>query len=93
VRAETLRGDVRIVVRDSGLGIPREDQAHIFTKFFRGRAAASGIPGTGLGLAVARQIIEAHGGVIGFASEEGRGTTFWIELPAHRGADVRRDVA
>jgi signal transduction histidine kinase len=93
VRAETLRGDVRIVVRDSGLGIPREDQAHIFTKFFRGRAAASGIPGTGLGLAVARQIIEAHGGVIGFASEEGRGTTFWIELPAHRAASVRRDVA
>jgi signal transduction histidine kinase len=93
VRAETLRGDVRIVVRDSGLGIPREDQAHIFTKFFRGRAAASGIPGTGLGLAVARQIVEAHGGVIGFASEEGRGTTFWIELPAHRATDERRDVA
>jgi len=93
VRAEALRGDVRIVVRDSGLGIPREDQAHIFTKFFRGRAAASGIPGTGLGLAVARQIVEAHGGVIGFASEEGRGTTFWIELPAHRAADEQRDVA
>jgi signal transduction histidine kinase len=93
VRAETLRGDVRIVVRDSGLGIPREDQAHIFTKFFRGRAAASGIPGTGLGLAVARQIVEAHGGLIGFASEEGRGTTFWIELPAHRAADEHRDVA
>jgi signal transduction histidine kinase len=93
VRAEALRGDVRIVVRDSGLGIPREDQAHIFTKFFRGRAAASGIPGTGLGLAVARQIVEAHGGVIGFASEEGRGTTFWIELPAHRAAHERRDVA
>ena len=93
VRAEALRGDVRIVVRDGGLGIPREDQAHIFTKFFRGRAAASGIPGTGLGLAVARQIVEAHGGVIGFASEEGRGTTFWIELPAHRAADEQRDVA
>ncbi len=93
VRAEALRGDVRIVVRDSGLGIPREDQAHIFTKFFRGRAAASGIPGTGLGLAVARQIIEAHGGVIGFASEEGRGTTFWVELPAHRATHERRDVA
>jgi len=93
VRAESLRGDVRIVVRDRGLGIPREDQAHIFTKFFRGRAAASGIPGTGLGLAVAQQIVEAHGGLIGFASEEGRGTTFWIELPAHRAADEHRDVA
>ncbi len=86
VRAEALRGEVRIAIRDRGIGIPPEDQAHIFTKFFRGRAASSGIPGTGLGLAVARQIVEAHGGLINFASEEGRGTTFWVELPAQIGA-------
>ncbi len=93
VRAESVGDDVRIVVRDQGIGISPEDQAHIFTKFFRGRAAATGIPGTGLGLAVARQIVEAHGGVIGFASEEGRGTTFWVELPARRTADEPHPVA
>ena len=73
---------VRVVVRDEGRGIPRDQQDRIFTKFFRGDAGATGITGTGLGLAVSREIVEAHGGRIGFDSEPGAGTTFWLELPA-----------
>jgi len=75
---------LRLEVTDHGLGIPTDDQPRIFTKFFRGRAAARGIPGTGLGLAVAREIIEAHNGVLGFVSASGRGSTFWFELPTYR---------
>ena len=73
---------IRVRVRDHGIGIPGEQQAHIFTKFFRGDAPARGIPGTGLGLTLAREIIEAHGGTIGFDSAANHGSTFWIELPA-----------
>jgi len=76
-----------VLVEDEGLGIRAEHQPRVFTKFFRGEAKASGIPGVGLGLAVAREIVEAHGGRIGFESVEDEGSTFWFELPA--AAEVR----
>jgi signal transduction histidine kinase len=77
---------VRLIVRDEGLGIPEDQQERIFTKFFRGDAGATGITGTGLGLAVSRQIVEAHGGSIGFDSDPETGSTFWVELPEEPGA-------
>ena len=83
VTASLIRGEGWIWVRDRGLGIPRDQQDRVFTKFFRGEAARKrAISGTGLGLVLARQIVEAHGGSLGFDSEEGRGSTFWVRLPA-----------
>jgi len=85
VSADRANGSVRVEVRDEGMGIPVNQQSKIFTKFFRGDAAASGITGTGLGLAVSRDIVESHGGRIGFTSAEGEGTTFFVELPGANG--------
>jgi signal transduction histidine kinase len=75
--------EVTLWVRDTGLGIPEEHQEQIFTKFFRGDVGRQrGIPGTGLGLVLAKQIVEAHGGDVGFESEEGSGSVFWFCVPA-----------
>ena len=81
VQAEQVNGVVRVSVRDEGLGIPDELQQRVFAKFFRGDADASGIPGTGLGLTIARSVVEAHGGRMNFESARGKGSVFWLELP------------
>jgi signal transduction histidine kinase len=85
VAAEPRDGLVAISVADQGLGIQEPQQDRIFTKFFRGDAGATGITGTGLGLAVSREIVEAHGGTIGFDSDPSTGSTFWVELPEEPG--------
>jgi signal transduction histidine kinase len=71
-----------IKVSDTGIGIPTEDLPHIFDRFFRvdkARSRATG--GTGLGLSIAHKIVLMHGGNIRVASQEGKGTSFYIELP------------
>jgi PAS domain S-box-containing protein len=74
-------GNKTIVVSDTGIGIPEEEQNKIFTKMFRGGNARSiGSQGTGLGLYLIKSIIGAMGGSIGFVSEENKGSTFTIKL-------------
>jgi signal transduction histidine kinase len=71
-----------ISVSDSGIGIPQNEQAQMFGRFFRtSNARQSGVEGSGLGLAITRGIVEAHGGTIGFESVEGVGSTFRLTLP------------
>ena len=77
------RERVAIRVRDEGLGIPAAERRAIFRKFVRGSAAASAnVKGSGVGLAMVRHIVAAHGGEITVASEPGQGSTFTILLPA-----------
>ena len=71
---------VTFTVRDTGVGIPADDLARIFERFYKtDRARATG--GTGLGLAIARHLVEAHGGQIWAESTEGRGSTFFFTIP------------
>jgi signal transduction histidine kinase len=73
---------VEIAVRDQGVGIPRHEHRRIFERFVRGSAARErNIRGTGIGLAMARQIVRAHGGDITVESEPGQGSTFRVLLP------------
>lgn len=82
VHTELLDGNVRINISDSGIGIPKEQQSRIFEKFFRSDNAVSiQAQGSGLGLYVAKEVVEKHGGRIEFQSEVDKGTTFTVILP------------
>ncbi|HSR19821.1 MAG TPA: hybrid sensor histidine kinase/response regulator [Anaerolineales bacterium] len=73
--------EVLISVADTGTGISKEDLPHIFGDFYRGKANHTAETGSGIGLAVARRIVEAHRGSIAVESEPGTGSTFVIQLP------------
>ncbi len=79
----TVRGStVEIAIRDRGVGVPIQDQRRIFDKFARGaNAAATAAKGTGLGLAMVRHAVTAHGGGVRVESLPGEGSTFTITLP------------
>ncbi len=71
-----------IRVRDTGIGIPAAEQEHLFTRFYRSSLAQRrAIPGSGLGLSIARAVVHQHGGSVRVESTEGVGTTFYVELP------------
>jgi len=76
-------GMIRVEVSDSGIGISESERERLFERFFRSQSALERqIQGTGLGLYISKAIVEAHGGRIGVSSEEGKGTTFVVEIPA-----------
>lgn len=82
VTVEAVGSDIRVAIKDQGMGIPQSDQTQLFKKFFRaGNAAKSVVVGTGLGLYVCKAIVELHGGTIGFESAEKAGTTFFFSIP------------
>jgi signal transduction histidine kinase len=73
-------------VQDNGYGIPKEAQANLFTEFYRVRTKdTAGISGTGLGLSFVKTVVEAHGGIVGLESEEGKGSRFYFKLPMQNG--------
>lgn len=88
-------GVASIAVTDTGMGIARDEQDQLFTRFFRSSAALDqAIPGSGLGLTICEAIMARHGGGIVVESEEGEGSTFlaWIPLRKPTGAAARVDV-
>jgi PAS domain S-box-containing protein len=79
---ENRDADCLLQVADTGYGIPASEQPRLFERFFRStNATANHVPGTGLGLTIAKTIVEGHGGSISFDSTDGKGTTFSICLP------------
>ena len=82
IRVRPAGDRARIEVEDHGIGINRDDHARVFERFYKVDRARVRGGGTGLGLAISRNIVVAHGGTIGVESDEGRGSTFWLILPA-----------
>ena len=74
-------GVVRVCVQDNGIGIAPQYHERIFGVFEKVHELGTG-EGTGIGLALVKKCIERMDGIIGLQSEQGRGTTFWFELPA-----------
>jgi signal transduction histidine kinase len=84
VTLRASRGDqstVTIEVQDTGKGIPAEEQDRVFERFYRGSSTLEG-EGFGLGLSIAKRMVDVMGGEIGLQSKPGAGSTFWVRLRA-----------
>ena len=78
-----MHGQVRIAVKDQGIGMDQKEVKQIFQKFYRTKKAEeSGEAGTGIGLSIVQQIVEQHGGQIEVTSQPGAGSCFTLVLPA-----------
>ncbi len=83
----------RIAVRDTGDGIPHRRRGEVFKPFSRLGREAGRVAGTGIGLAISKDLIERMGGRIGFESEPGRGSTFWVEMPSASASASEQSVS
>jgi two-component system sensor histidine kinase KdpD len=81
LRANAEEKEVIISIEDRGPGISEQDRGKVFEKFYRGKDQRERIPGTGMGLTIAREIVRAHHGRIWVDSEPGKGTTFSFSVP------------
>ena len=80
ITSRVLEESVVVDIADTGIGIPKEDLPRVFERFYKGDKARAG-EGTGMGLAIAKHVVEAHDGNIWVESEEGKGSTFSFSLP------------
>jgi signal transduction histidine kinase len=81
----TVKGDfVEIAVEDHGIGMPGNVVSNLFQKFYRSHRSRESIAGSGIGLYISKAIVESHGGTIGVRSEEGKGSTFTVNIPTYR---------
>jgi PAS domain S-box-containing protein len=80
--------EIEIHITDQGMGIPESEQKHLFSRFFRASNAAN-IQGTGLGMYIVKRYVELMNGVIGFESEEGKGTSVWMRFPNQSPENVK----
>jgi signal transduction histidine kinase len=85
-------GQALLSVEDDGIGIPDSDQEHLFERFFRAGNTGD-IPGTGLGLALVRQVIERHHGSVALSSVVGEGTQVTVTLPVAAGVETSSEEA
>jgi two-component system phosphate regulon sensor histidine kinase PhoR len=83
VRLTELEGDVEVAVTDTGPGVPPEMVPKLFERFTRGSAQSAKV-GSGLGLMIVKEIVEAHGGRVGVRTAPAEGSTFWLQLPKAR---------
>ena len=83
VKAARTNGQISVSIADTGMGIPADELPKLWTEFFRARnAKKSEIVGTGLGLSIVKRLVTSWGGLVAVQSEEGKGTTFTVTLPA-----------
>jgi signal transduction histidine kinase len=93
VTLDRVKDKIRLEVKDTGIGVPKAAREKLFTKFFRaGNAQMVRPDGTGLGLYLAKRVIEDQGGTIIFDSEEGKGSTFGFELPIKAKGGAKRNA-
>ena len=92
VRTSSHYDYIYIKVRDTGVGIPREKMRHLYNRFYDGEYRRHKTIGTGLGLALTRDLVYLHGGTIDCQSEEGKGTTFILKLPITKDAFLPEQI-
>ena len=89
VRAEADGADVVVSVTDHGTGIPVDEQARVFDRFYQSPSNLPSQRGTGIGLTIAKRFTEMQGGRISVESDPGLGSTFFVSMPAARSSSVR----